>query len=297
MKTLLCGIAKLENDYVREWVEYHLNLGFDHIIIGDNNDPDGEILQHPIIDYILSGKVTVIDVRTPEVTQMSFYNDLYDNYCNDYDWVMFLDIDEFLFLEEDKTVHEYLSRDVFKDFNSIKIHWIIMDDNNMLTNTGEPVVKRFSHPAKPIQMIWMNPNKPEETYSLEMNMFVKSFVKPKIENVWWDNAPQLIPKYLNKGCGLKMCNNKGDKLDDKYLDDTVVKEIDYTLAHIKHYRTKTIEEYISKKCTRAWPIVDCNDKDFVERYLNLNFFFDINEKTIDKIYLANDLKEKYNLNI
>ena len=186
---------------------------------------------------------------------------------------------------------------VFKDFNSIKIHWLIMDDNNMLTNTGELVVKRFTHPAQPVPMIWINPNKSEETYTLEMNMFVKSFVRPKIENVWWDNAPQLIPKYVDIPSGLKMCNNNGDKLDDKYLDDTIVKEIDYTLAHIKHYRTKTIEEYISKKCMRGWPIANCNTKEFTERYLNLKFFFDINELTIDKLYLANELKEKYNLSI
>lgn len=295
MKILLCGIAKLENDYVREWVEYHLGLGFDHIIIGDNNDPDGEVLQHPIIDYVLNNKVTVLDVRKPSITQMVFYNDIYNNYCDDYDWVLFLDIDEFLFLEKDNDIHDYLSRDIFNDFNSIKIHWMMMDDNNMLTNNGDPVIKRFTHPAKPIPMVWTDPFKNTQEFGLEMNMFVKGLNRTKIKNVLWDDAPQLIP--ANEFSELKVCNNKGDKIDDKYIDDTLVREIDYTFAHIKHYRTKTIEEYISKKCTRAWPIVNCNDKSFVERYLNLNFFFDINEKTIDKIYLANDLKEKYNLNI
>lgn len=295
MKVLLCGIAKLENDYVREWVEHHLKLGFDHIIIGDNNDPDGEILQHPIIDYILNNKVTVLDVRTPKITQMSFYNNVYNNYCNDYDWVLFLDIDEFLFLEKDNNIHDYLARDIFNEFNSIKIHWMIMDDNNMLTNNGDPVVERFTHPAKPIPMVWTDPINNEKEFNLEMNMFVKSLNRTKIKNVYWNVAPQLVP--ANEFSELQVCNNRGIKIDNKYIDDTIIHDIDYTLAHIKHYRTKTIEEYISKKCTRAWPIENCNDKSFVERYLNLNFFFDINEKTIDKIYLANDLKEKYNLNI
>ena len=291
MKVLLCGIAKLENDYVREWVEYHLKLGFDHIIIGDNNDPDGELLQHPIIDYILNNKVTVLDVRTPKITQMAFYNDVYNNYCNDYDWVLFLDIDEFLFLEKDNDIHDYLSRDIFNEFNSIKIHWMIMDDNNMLTNNGDPVVERFTHPAKPIPMFWMDPNNNEKKFDLEMNMFVKGLNRTKIKNVYWDNAPQLIP--ANECSELRVCNNRGNKIDDKYIDDTIIREIDYTLAHIKHYRTKTIEEYISKKCARAWPIENCNDKSFVERYLNLNFFFDINEKTIDKIFFQCYFKKNF----
>lgn len=308
MKTLLCGIAKLENDYIREWVEHHLNLGFDKIILGDNNDPDGEWLADPIMDYVQSEKVQVFNIRNNNIKQMGFYNDLYlGGYCNEYDWVIFLDIDEFLFLEEDKTVGEYLSRDIFKDFTCIKIHWRMMDDNDQLINTGEPVVKRFTRAARPIPMIWHNPTN-GFTKTLEMNMFVKSFVKPGLKNVAWDNAPQPVPMLQEKGKpieldftkfehGLVVCNNNGEKLEEKYTDETTVDDIDYTLAHIKHYRTKTIEEYISKKCSRSWPIEGCDDKNWAEKYLNLNFFFDINHRSPEKLILAEDLKEKYNLNL
>ena len=42
LKTLVCGIAKLENNYIREWVEHYKKLGFTNVVIYDNNDPDGE---------------------------------------------------------------------------------------------------------------------------------------------------------------------------------------------------------------------------------------------------------------
>ena len=38
MKAVICAIAKFEYNYIYEWVEYHLNLGFDKIVIYDNND-------------------------------------------------------------------------------------------------------------------------------------------------------------------------------------------------------------------------------------------------------------------
>ena len=294
MKTLLVGIAKLENQYIREWVEHHLNLGFDYILLGDNNEPDGEQLPEPIMDYISIGKVGVLDCRNQKIMQMDFYQFIYDNYCKDFDWSMFLDIDEFLFLEEDKTVHEYLSRPVFENFNSICINWKIMTDNGQLINTGLPVLKRLTEVAHPIPMAWEN----QPGRNIEMNGFIKTFVRPNIPETFFDNAPQLIPKNLNSDIiYLKRCNNKGEELAKKYIDDTCLDEVDYTLAHIKHFRTKTIEEYISNKCQKGWPIINCNTKEFVEKYLNLGFFFDINEYTPEKGEFARQLMEKYNIKL
>ena len=292
MKVLLAGIAKLENDYIREWCEYHLKLGFDKIILGDNNDSNGESLVDPIKDFVYHNFVDVLDCRNPEITQVLLYQYIYDNFAKDYDWIMFLDIDEFLFLEKDNNVHDYLNRQEFNNFNSIKIHWKIMGDSNQLINTGLPVLERLTEEGKNPPMVW----KKDPNRKITMNCFVKSFVRPNIPNTMWDTAPQLIPKDFND-ITLKICDNKGSELDIKYIDDTCIDEIDYTLAHIKHFRTKTIEEYISKKCQKGWPIVNCNNKEFIESYLNMNFFFDINEKTPEKIELANQLMEKYNIKL
>lgn len=32
-KSILCCIAKNEDNYINEWVEYHLKLGFDRVVI------------------------------------------------------------------------------------------------------------------------------------------------------------------------------------------------------------------------------------------------------------------------
>lgn len=42
MKVCVCCIAKMENLYIKEYVEYYYNLGVDKIVLYDNNEIDGE---------------------------------------------------------------------------------------------------------------------------------------------------------------------------------------------------------------------------------------------------------------
>lgn len=63
MRTTVLACAKLENNYLREWVEWYKNLGFTNVIIYDNNDPDGERFEEVIDDYIKEGFVIVEDIR------------------------------------------------------------------------------------------------------------------------------------------------------------------------------------------------------------------------------------------
>ncbi len=42
MKIALCTMGRQENLYVKEFIEYYINLGVDHIYIYDDNDPNTE---------------------------------------------------------------------------------------------------------------------------------------------------------------------------------------------------------------------------------------------------------------
>ena len=33
MKTAICTCIKNEQSYLKEWIDYHINLGFDHIYL------------------------------------------------------------------------------------------------------------------------------------------------------------------------------------------------------------------------------------------------------------------------
>ena len=63
---IIVTICKNESRYLREFVAYHLGIGFDRIVIGDNNDVNGESYDALLNDYISEGNVQLIDLRGKE---------------------------------------------------------------------------------------------------------------------------------------------------------------------------------------------------------------------------------------
>ena len=100
MKALLCCILKLENHYLEEWVRHYKKLGIDKIVIYDNNDVDGEHIEDIsfINEQISNNYIDVYKIPGEECVQMKCYNECYKKYSDEYDWLMFFDIDEFLML-------------------------------------------------------------------------------------------------------------------------------------------------------------------------------------------------------
>ena len=79
MKTALCAIAKNENLYIREWVEYYMKLGFSNIILYDNNNINGECFEE-----VINGKtMRMEDLARVVVHDSEDDNDKIDIYPND----------------------------------------------------------------------------------------------------------------------------------------------------------------------------------------------------------------------
>ena len=167
----LCCIAKLENEYIRFFIEYYKNLHFDKIILYDNNEINGERFEEVIGDFIQSGLVELVDFRGKIAPQMEAYQDAYDRYNKDYDWIAFFDCDEFLtFVDGTDNIHSFLSREIFKPFQIIYFNWMVYGDNEMLDNDGRNVIERFKSPLTPYNFI-------TQYSSFPQNNFVKSMVR------------------------------------------------------------------------------------------------------------------------
>lgn len=101
MKTAICCIAKCENNYLKEWVDYHLAIGFSHIFIYDNNDLIGERIEPLFSNY---NNVTVINCYGELSYQNKAYLSFYNSYGKQFDWIAFIDIDEFITFSDNSNI-------------------------------------------------------------------------------------------------------------------------------------------------------------------------------------------------
>ena len=272
-KVLLCCIGKMENLYIREYVEYYKDLGFDNICLYDNNDPDGEHFEDVINDYIESGFVILKDVRGKFQAQMPSYAECYNEYKDAYDWIAFFDIDEFLHISDNRCVNikQFLSKDIFNDrgINCVRVCWKQYDDSDIIKTNGDYSVKKF------------------KTYlpiTNKLAVQTKPIIKTVIDIKTFSSAHGPTN---TKGV---VCVNTAGELCDNAI---TIKNVTWENACLKHYRFKTIEEFVLMKMVRLWPTHHMNGG---KTGLNLNMFFQFNKKTKEKEKYAEDLLKKHKIN-
>jgi hypothetical protein len=116
MKTAICVIIKDENDYLDEWLEHHLSLGFDKIFLYEDYGSKSHLdIVKPYGDRVHLNSIDIIFnssdpnknvVNTGEVVQVQLFRYFPKIYKNDFDWILFNDLDEFLMLKQ--PLHELL---------------------------------------------------------------------------------------------------------------------------------------------------------------------------------------------
>jgi hypothetical protein len=289
MKVASCSIVRLENSYIREFVEHQKNIGFDKVFIYDHNLPDGERLDEVIYDYIQSGFVAVIDFREghkmgPAV--MEAFQHCWDNYHEDFDWILFCDNDEFLTFTQDKNVKEYLNRDNISTANIIKINWLCYDDNDLLYYENKPLNERFT------RLCCYDTDNP---YGFIENLHIKSFINCKTKNVDWINGCAHSPKIFNRNKFLlydKIINGVGEicKAEDQSKLSKIFNP-NFDLVYLKHFRMKTIEEYVTNKINKL------SKYGYSNVYFDDKLFFKYNKKSVKKMVLYKKLINNQNLDM
>lgn len=142
MKYVIFAMAKMESNYIREWVLYHLKLGFTHIYIYDNEDV-------PTYKYILEDIKNVIVLHIPGSNtklglQPIVIHHFQKNYIKNFDFCIHLDIDEFLCLKKHKNIQEFCNK-YFDNFtNAIALNWVFFGSNNLIKKDNRSVLERFT---------------------------------------------------------------------------------------------------------------------------------------------------------
>ena len=95
MKVALVGIARNEALWVSEWMAYHLQLGFDAVMVYDNGSTDETALKVIRAEREADTRLIVWS-RWGSAYQCSAYDDALAKFGSEFDWFAILDLDEFL---------------------------------------------------------------------------------------------------------------------------------------------------------------------------------------------------------
>lgn len=271
MKFGVCAIIKNENLYLREWVEHYIKLGFDKIILYDNNEINGEIPNVVIQDYIDTGYVDIINwKKTPnnfeefKRVQINSYNDCLEKYKNELDWIAFFDIDEFLELVYHKKI-QYIfdAHKEYNNFNTIIVSWYTIGDENELYYRNEKVQTRFTKHVTG-----------EYAEQDNIDKFVKSFVKTCSGVKFFDHVHCPWSGDVCNVYGVKCGGNEPAILDFPNHD----------AMYLKHYYTKSLNEYLYKLFKSSNFTVNRS----IKIYKNINGWTEEHERVYQKFLKDNN---------
>lgn len=252
----LCAIGRQENRYAQEFVSYYQRLGFAHIYLYDNNR-NGEERLADVLSGFPAEVLTVIPwPDATEDAQRSAYNDCYERYGSNHEWLAFFDFDEYLTFTPGNSLAQML--DKCDGYQCIFVNWMNMTDSGLLRYDPRPLTERFTQPMPFDSKV--GGNYPE-------NNHVKSIVRTGIPGL------RFRQPHSPKEPRLLCCNARGEKCRQQPRI-----AYDHTTAYLRHYTTKTIGEWLENKMQRGVP--DRTDERFRQDYQD--FFFKINERTPEK---------------
>ena len=178
----------------------------------------------------------------------------------------FLILMNFIHLKNNKTIQEFLSDERYKTCQNVKINWLCYTDNGLVYYDNRTLEERF----------------PKYKIDFIDNKHIKSTVRGNLPNNYW--ATHRNPHTSKEN--YTSCDNRGKII----AHDTPFNPPTYDYAFIKHYCTKTIEEFCMKT-ERGYPdqIVRFTRKYWIRKF---GYFFALSEKTKEKL---DYIKRRYNI--
>ena len=246
----VCTFAKNQDRYINEFLQFYINLGVSKIFLYDNNDENKGKL-----DKIIKNNKTLVEIldwrgRPPEYEKMM--DDCYKNNYNNYDWLIFYKIDEFIHLNNELDIKTFLSDKKFENCESVYLNWVYFTDNNLTFYDNRTLQERF-------------PYKEQNIY--ENNTLIKHYVKSIIKG--HGNYFDINNLYkLNED--IKGCDGEGNQ---PLFEGYEMKDKDFQDNYISKYYYKSTQE-------------------FVEKLKNENFDNDAKNESIYKYFFINDINEE-----
>lgn len=143
------GITTIQRDrapWIKEWVAFHYLVGFRKFYIYLHNCSDNT-------EKILHGLKKKFDIKifivdpSLENPQFKCYQDSYENFGNEVDWMAYIDSDEFLFPTHSDTLEAVLSEFSDKKISAIGVYWSCFGSNGHIKEPKGLIIENYKQRA------------------------------------------------------------------------------------------------------------------------------------------------------
>ena len=226
------SVFRNEARTIEEWLTHYLNQGIDHFFLFDlgSTDSVGSVLS----PFVRAGYVSLLNA--PELRSSRERQVAANNYClrnggRKFQWLCFLDTDEFLFSPARTNVREALAE--LSNLKAIFVPWVIFGSSNLAHPKECGVVESFTNRAASIENPMLSKiqhNRISEKYDVRISghpIQGKTLVKPayvKSMRIHWPGEGYM--KYLR--------NEMGQPVDESFLH-SLYPEPSFEFLRINHY--------------------------------------------------------------
>ncbi len=238
MKSAVCLIVRNEARDIEEWIAFHALAGFDTQIIFDNGSIDGTV------DRIKAAAKTY-DIRFHNWTdrsarsQVLAYEAACEAYKLEFDWIAFIDSDEFLVTAGGVKVNEFLAK--FEGFSAVAVNWAIYGADGHEDWPPGLVVDSFRRRAPP---------------DFFPARHVKSIVRPRLAinclNPHYFNMREDIDGHYCDTHGRYMLWWRAPEAPGGLMRGVSRDEPDYSVCRVNHYFTRS-RAHFRAKVQRGYP--------------------------------------------
>lgn len=241
MKTCICTVIKNEQEYLDEWIKYHLDLGIHHIFIFEDLDSKSHKEITDKYEQVTLSRITsVLTIKqTREAQELKhtkryniqhlYYRNILSHlkihYASEYDWCFVIDVDEFITTENNNDLSSMLS--LYEDYDAVILKWKCYGANG--------IIEKPDYYQKGVV----------DTYAKEMYGTVPDNTNSFMKTAY--NLKKYAPEFFfNQHHPSEKCNWVNTDYEKTWEKTT------YHNLFIRHYITKSFEEYVWKYTKRGF---------------------------------------------
>lgn len=268
MKLAICTIQRNRGRWLKEWFSFHYAVGFRKFYF----------FAHKCTDHTSSIVLELkkyFDIEAFELSdglerpQLSAYQYAYENFNHEFDWMAFIDGDEFLFPTQHQDLRDVLQLFSYSKLSAIAAYWACFGSSGHINEPDGLIAENYRYRAP---------------FDFEANKHIKSIVMGRQGS---------YVSVLENSHYFKTINGTFDTAMRSVQGGLTKYEPTYDLIRINHYATQSLEYFRSFKQTSGaadvnsqyvrpnswWDKYDRNDV-FDESLVHLDLIF---KKTFNSI--------------